>query len=73
MLRMEQSSAVILQNIALRIEGRWWPVRDMAVRMEAARRTEREEDVELALVKSFGLPPELPSDWKDSWSSVSGH
>jgi hypothetical protein len=86
MARMEQSSGVILQSMALRIQERWWPVdspqrealntkrrrfdylrevssrmrwwrmnRDMAVRIDAARRTEREEDVELAIVKSFGI------------------
>jgi len=45
----------------------WWRIeRDMAVRIEAARRTEREEDVELAIVQSFGLPAEPPTDWKDN-------
>lgn len=94
--RMEQSSAVILQSMALRIQERWWPVdspqrevlntkrrrldylmevsgrmrwwrmnRDMAVRIDAARRTEREEDVELVMVKSFGMSTEPPNDWKD--------
>jgi hypothetical protein len=96
MARMEQSSAVILQSMALRIQERWWPVdspqrevlntkrrrldylmevsgrmrwwrmnRDMAVRIDAARRTEREEDVELVMVKSFGMSTEPPNDWKD--------
>jgi hypothetical protein len=104
MARMEQSSAVILQSIALRIQERWWPVdspqrevlntkrrrldylmevssrmrwwrinRDMAVRIDAARRTEREEDVELAIVKSFGMSTEPPNDWKDSLHPGSGH
>jgi hypothetical protein len=46
---------------------RWWRMnRDMAVRIEAARKTDREEDVELAIIKSFGLPPEPPMDWKDT-------
>ena len=91
MARMEQSSAVILQSIALRVQEGWWPVgspqreilntkrrrldylmevsgrmrwwrmnRDMAVRIDAARRTEREEDVELVMVKSFGMSTEPP-------------
>ena len=46
---------------------RWWrPNRDMALRLEAARQTEREEDVELAVIKSFGLPADPPASWKDS-------
>jgi hypothetical protein len=46
---------------------RWWRMnRDIAVRIDAARRTDREEDVELAIVKSFGLPPEPPMEWKDT-------
>jgi hypothetical protein len=104
MARMEQSSAVILQSLALRIQERWWPVdspqrevlntkrrrldylmevssrlrwwhlnRDMAVRIDAARRTEREEDVELAIVKSFGMSAEPPNDWKDSLHPIDGH
>ena len=40
---------------------------DMALRIEAARRYEREEDVDLALIKSFGLPPEPPAGWKDKF------
>lgn len=45
---------------------RWWRMkRDMAVRIEAARRTEREEDVALAVVKWLGLPAAPPADWKD--------
>jgi hypothetical protein len=37
----------------------------MAVRIEAARSTDREEDVERAVIKSVGLPLEPPVDWKD--------
>jgi hypothetical protein len=49
---------------------RWWRMnRDMAVRIEAARKTDREEDVELAIIKSLGLPPEPPMDWKDTLHS----
>lgn len=45
----------------------WWRMnRDMALRIDAARRTDREEDVELAVIKSLGLPPEPPADWKDA-------
>ncbi len=45
---------------------RWWRMnRDMAVRIEAARSTAREEDVERAVIKSRGLPLEPPGGWKD--------
>lgn len=95
--RMEQSSTVLTQSLAIGIQERWWPAgspqleilrakrrrldylmamssrirwgrmnRDMAVRIDAARKTEREEDVELAMIKSFGLPAEPPIDWKDT-------
>ena len=104
MARMEQSSAVILQSMALRIQERWWPVdspqrevlntkrrrldylmevsgrmrwwrmnRDMAVRIDAVRRTEREEDVELVMVKSFGMSAEPPNGWKDDLHPIDGH
>jgi hypothetical protein len=46
----------------------WHLNRDMAVRVDAARRTDREEDVELAVVKSFGLPTDPPSTWKDLYN-----
>jgi hypothetical protein len=46
---------------------RWWRMnRDMAIRIDTARRTDREEDVELAVVKSLGLPLEPPTAWKDT-------
>lgn len=95
--RMEQSSTVLTQSLAISMQERWWPAgspqrevvrakrrrldylltmssrirwwrmnRDMAVRIDAARKTEREEDVELAMIKSFGLPAEPPMDWKDT-------
>jgi hypothetical protein len=104
MARMEQSSAVILQSMSLRIQERWWPVaspqrevlhtkrrrldylmevssrmrwwrmnRDMAVRIDAARRTEREEDAELVIVKLFGMSTEPPNDWKDSLHPIDVH
>jgi hypothetical protein len=38
---------------------------DMAVRIEAARSTAREEDVARVVVKSMGLPLEPPLGWKD--------
>lgn len=45
---------------------RWWRMNhDMAVRIEAARSTAREEDVERAVIKSLGLPLEPPVGWKD--------
>ena len=96
-VRMEQSSAVLTQSLAISMQERWWAAgspqrevlrakrrrldylmtmssrirwwrmnRDMAVRIDAARKTDREEDVELAMIKSFGLPPEPPVDWKDT-------
>jgi hypothetical protein len=95
--RMEQSSTVLTQGLALSLEERWWPAgspqreivrakrrrldylmtvsshtslwhknADMALRIDAARRSDREEDVALAVVKSLGLPTEPPSDWKDT-------
>ena len=98
--RMEQSSTVLTQGLALSLQERWWPVgspqrdvvrakrrrldylmmtssrirwwrmnRDMAARIDAARRSDREEDVEIAIVRSFGLPPEPPLDWKDTLHS----
>lgn len=46
---------------------RWWRMNhDMAVRIEAARNTDREEDVARAVIKSLGLPLEPPVGWKDS-------
>ncbi|HEV2271026.1 MAG TPA: hypothetical protein VGR92_16355 [Steroidobacteraceae bacterium] len=46
---------------------RWWRRNhDMAVLIEAARSTDREEDVARAIIKSLGLPPEPPVGWKDS-------
>jgi hypothetical protein len=98
--RMEQSSTVLAQGLAISLQERWWPAgssqrdvvrakrrrldylittssrirwwrmtRDMAVRIEAARQSDREEDVELAVIKSLGLPPEPPTDWKDTLHS----
>ena len=49
---------------------RWWRTnRDMAVRIDAARKSDREEDVELAMIKSLGLPLEPPIDWRDTLHS----
>jgi hypothetical protein len=95
--RMERSSTVLTQSLAISMQERWWPAgspqrdvirgkrrrldylmtisgrirwwrlnRDMALRLDAARNTDREEDVELAMVKSLGLPPEPPVGWKDT-------
>lgn len=45
---------------------RWWRLNhDMAVRIEAARSTKREEDVERSVVRSLGLPLEPPASWRD--------
>jgi hypothetical protein len=38
---------------------------DMRTRIDASRTYEREEDVALALMKSFGEPPEPPAGWHD--------
>jgi hypothetical protein len=101
--RMERSSTVLAQSLALGLQERWWPPaspqrevvcakrrrldyllttssrirwwrinRDVALRIEAARRTDREEDVELAVVKSLGLPPEPPVHWKDPLHPIDG-
>lgn len=43
----------------------WRMSHDAAVRIEAARTTAREEDVERAVIKSQGLPLEPPAGWKD--------
>jgi hypothetical protein len=98
MPRLEQSSEIIGQMLALGIQARWWPAEsperamiagkrrrldyaisesgrtrlfrmnhDMALRIDAARRYAREEDVALALLKSFGAPTEPPADWKDKF------
>jgi hypothetical protein len=98
MSRLEQSSSIIGQMLALSIQQRWWPAgsparavvttkrrridyvmtessrmrlfrmnHDMALRIEAARRYEREEDVDLALIKAFRLPAEPPTEWKDKF------
>jgi hypothetical protein len=50
---------------------RWWRMnRDMAIRIDAARKAEREEDVMLAVMKAYGIPLAAPSDWKDKRESV---
>jgi hypothetical protein len=98
--RMERSSTVLTQSLAISMQERWWPAgspeselirakrrrldylrtmsdrvrwwrvnRDTALRIDAARKTEREEDVELAMMKSLGLPLEPPTDWKDTLHS----
>jgi hypothetical protein len=49
---------------------RWWRMNhDMAVRIEAARRTDREEDVARAVISSMGLPPQPPAAWQDPMHS----
>jgi hypothetical protein len=63
-LRVKRRRLDYLMTMSSRIR-RWHMNRDMAVRIEAARSTDREEDVERAVIKSLGLPPEPPVDWKD--------
>jgi hypothetical protein len=63
-LRAKRRRLDYLVTMSSRI--RWWRMNhDMAVRIEAARSTDREEDVERAVIKSVGLPLEPPVDWKD--------
>jgi hypothetical protein len=63
-LRAKRRRLDYLMTMSSRI--RWWRMNhDMAVRIEAARSTDREEDVERAVIKSLGLPPEPPVGWKD--------
>jgi hypothetical protein len=49
---------------------RWRMNRDMAIRIEAARKSEREEDVMRAVMKAYGIPLAVPSDWTDKRQSV---
>lgn len=49
---------------------RWRINRDMAIRMDAARKSEREEDVMLAVMKAYGIPLAAPPAWKDKRGSV---
>jgi hypothetical protein len=96
-VRLEQSSMVLTQGLALSLEERWSPAgspereivrakrrrldylmtvssrmswwhknADMALRIDAARHSEREEDVMLAIVKSLGLSAEPPAAWQDT-------
>jgi hypothetical protein len=63
-LRAKRRGLDYLMTMSSRI--RWWRMNhDMAVRIEAARSNDREEDVERAVIKSLGLPPEPPVDWED--------
>jgi hypothetical protein len=52
--------------LTISTRDRWWHRnKDMSVGIEAARRTDREQDVELTVIKSLGLPAEPPANWKD--------
>lgn len=63
-LRAKRRQLDYLMAMSSRI--RWWRLNhDMAVRIEAARSTQREEDVARAVVKSLALPLEPPVSWKD--------
>jgi hypothetical protein len=63
-LRAKRRQLDYLMTVSSRI--RWWHLNhDMAVRIEAARSTTREEDVDRAVVKSLGLPLKPPVDWRD--------
>lgn len=54
-----------VMTTAGRIRGRRLN-RDMAARIDAARRTDREEDVDLAILEASGLSAEPPANWKDT-------
>jgi hypothetical protein len=65
LLRAKHRQLDYLMTMSSRL--RWWRLNhDMAVRIEAARSTAREEDVVRAVVRSFGLPLQPPVDWRDS-------
>jgi hypothetical protein len=64
-LRAKRRRLDYLMTMSSRIPRPWRMNHDMTVRIEAARSTDREEDVERAVIKSLGLPPEPPVDWKD--------
>jgi hypothetical protein len=63
-LRAKRRQLDYLMTMSSRIPP-WHLNHDMAVRIEAARRAAREEDVARAVVKSLGLPPEPPARWRD--------
>jgi hypothetical protein len=51
-------------------QPRWRMDHDTAIRIEAARKSAREEDVMLAVMKAYSIPLAAPSDWKDKRQSV---
>ncbi len=57
-------------EIEMSSQMRWRMDHDFAIRMEAARRSEREEDVMLAVMRAYGIPLAVPSDWKDKHHPV---
>lgn len=63
-LRAKRRQLDYLMTMSSRI--RWRRMNhDMAVRLEAARSTAREEDVARAVIKSLGLSLEPPVGWRD--------
>lgn len=64
-LRAKRRRLDYLMTMSSRIPRPWRFNHGITVRIEAARSTDREEDVERAVIKSLGLPPEPPLDWKD--------
>ncbi len=44
---------------------RWRMNRDMAIRIQSARTSLREEDVAIAVMKAYRIPLAAPPDWKD--------
>jgi hypothetical protein len=63
-LRAKRRQLDYLMTMSSRIRP-WRVNRDMAVRIEAARSSAREEDVERAVAKSMGLPLDPPVSWQD--------
>ena len=45
---------------------RWRMDRDMTIRMNADRNLEREEDVMLAVMTAYRIPPTAPPEWQDA-------
>ena len=44
---------------------RWRVDHHMAILIEAARHSEREEDVMLAVMKAYGIPWAAPAEWQE--------
>jgi hypothetical protein len=56
-------------EMAMAGQVRWRMNRDMGIRLHAARQSESEEAVMLAVMRAYGIPLTAPSGWKDTWQS----